>query len=293
VLIPKLAENTEYDTYTTLRAPERSQCHWDYGKDPVELKMVPELSIAEKLAIQRQVVIGNVYKVHKAFGSTTYMQQFKLKEHLIALPTDAPEVISSFVDDVLPRTDIAKHYRLLFIGKKNQENLAYLLNKKNLSFDFEKVKKWLEFLQLVNPLYENYTIASTGAEVNWDAQKDEIFESNVIFADEDVALHIEQKTQSDIAEGWEASNETKPSENTVPLVQSVMLTQHTGYTDLQDIVLNVVDKKLGIKKEDADDDDGFVRFHFGASATNEFFYNHNLIAGAFPHLFPLGITFKD
>ena len=114
--------------------------------------MLPELSIAEKLAIQRQVVIGNVYKVHKPFGSTTYMQQYKLKEHLIAIPTDAPEVISSFVTDVLPRTDIAKHYRLLFIGKKNQENLAYLLNKKNLSFDFEKVKKWLEFLQLVNPL---------------------------------------------------------------------------------------------------------------------------------------------
>ena len=308
VLIPDLKKRREFNQYVALCAPRNSVTHWDVGKDPVKEGILPALSVPERIALQRQIVIGNVFKVHPRAGDTDPTAQTKLRSHFIALPTDASEVVSSLVTNKLPRQDIAKHYSLLFMGGKNQMKLADMLNQKNMSFDFFKVKKWLNYLVDVNPLYERYAIAETPEEVNWEEQKKAIFETDVIYGDDKISMALEKKAQSDVAGGWQSSTVTKGSVTTDSLVQSVMLTQHTGYVDLTKPVLSAVEKQLypaeekdgddSVKKqlfpnEEKDGDDSVVEVHMTGPRTNEFFDNHTLLAGAFPYLFPLGITAKQ
>jgi hypothetical protein len=211
------------------------------------------------------------------------MSQSRLRNHVISLPSDGPEMISSFADS-LPRNDLPKYAGLAFLGKDKNAQTAFKLNSKRIRFEFKPTIQVLKYLKDVSPAYADVKIAETPEEVNWKKQRDDMFgDDSVISSNDDLALRLDNAVQSDIAKVWESSSVLPDSENDDSIPKTVMLTSSSGYVNNDQLVLSAVEKQLELEEEEKD-----VQVTLD-EVVPDFFRSHEILSGGFPFLFPRGV----
>ena len=105
---------------------KRSMKHADYGHIPEILKR-PEnqLNRAEKIALRRYIPAARVQKLRMTRVDGKYIKESakcRLFGHSIVIPYT--NVMIKETDKALPRTDIAEHLKIVFIGTKSSWKIA-------------------------------------------------------------------------------------------------------------------------------------------------------------------------
>ena len=183
------------------------------------------------------------------------------------------------------------------MGDGSSKRLANDLNCRDLSLDLVKVKTWLSYLTDVHPSYRGPAFQMPIYQAAWDKQhKARKDKANIAFVSGKVGKGIERHSQSDIAAGWESSGIARQAMPADSHVQSVMLANSSGYTDLSGLLLTAIQRKVVVSKDDDDEgDDGAdegqrLKATLSSEPACEFTNNHTILSLAFPYLFPLGVT---
>ena len=316
VLARKRAAN---DTDDGVHYPKNSMRRADWGKDPLQLPglNLPKLSMLEAASISKYVASYDVVTV-VAGGSKIR----KLRSHVLSSPHDASQILATRCNEALPRTDIHEHISLAFVGTDSQR-LAMLqddLNRESgtnvqLQLDFGKVLQWLKFLKRVHPGYRNVSIPETEQEKARYAALLEKSRKAIVrgfVCDDSTSMRMQTIVHSDATadrDGRQVHGELRhvmrmanPVAESSPNQTALLALYNMVRTGGVPASSNAGDggTESGSNESDGGGSggDGGVDLPERLLATmgplgNEFENNHEIIAGSYPTLFPLGLSKTD
>ena len=162
------------------------------------------------------------------------------------------------------------------------------MNIKNHAWEFRKVIDWIHFLIDVNDSWSDIKLAKNPDDVDWEGERDRLFgEYNVAKIIDSECKLIEQITQSNIAKSWQSSLPSGLRSPNDGHIQSIMITRQCGLKDPDQFVLSNLQTKLGLKASE------LARITIPKFPLNKFEENHKILSGAFPIVFPCGVTDKE
>ena len=270
----------------------------DLGRVPRGLGGLPDLSPLEQLCISRYVCVCVVVK-RVSITQNGFRQV--LKHHVITLPLESTDDVHESAVACLPRKlrDVEKYFKLVFIGKKNSSSVADWKNRVHNTaatrLDPDKVLKWLRFL--VHSGHPGYT----DVEVEDDSETLRCEMKAIqhrLHDDTDVitgghALNMERLAAADVAAAtFNAHEDTvqdaeKEKDHLDPMDTRHFVVSTSNQAQAVDTLEAVKELCFSEKKNVSDTK---IRVGVGTEPINEFDSNPALLGGAFPHLFPLGLT---
>ena len=231
------------------------------------------------------------------------IDQVGLKGHSYVLPIDSVESVTTLVCS-LPRRDLRKHVMVGFMGTPKLYKVVRNIAKRvgPLSMKPINVFMWLFFLKKVeNPYYVTVKIPE-------DDNEKGIAGSNLLKAAADIldaadvcssgtVLSLDMAQRAEL-EDMNVSLDEAPQKDNVRL-DTVLLSQvHTvkdpielALKSLQDKLTFVEDLKIGEDIDSTEKKKHYIKVR--PELVSDYGQNPELISGAFPCLFPLGVTAKD
>ena len=295
---------------TTKRLPRHSLAFYDPGTIPARL---PKLSLIELLAVSKNLVYTSVFHMRPIGG----VSQIGLKGHSYVLPIDTVESAATLVSS-LPREDLSRHVMVGFMGTQAVYKMVKKIARRlgPLSMNPEYVFMWLSFLKEVeNPYYINIDIPDTQekrgkAAKNMLRHRAEIIDCADICSSARV-IGLDRAQRSELEDAVSGVNEEYDAVGIK--VDTVLLSQvHTVSNPLDLALLSLkermqspiqhdtVHKILNGQSSDVKSDcptvdpnpaKHFIKVH--SELLSDYGKNPELISGAFPCLFPLGLTAKE
>ena len=301
--------------------PKNSMRRADWGKDPLQMPglNLPKLSMLEAASISKYVASYDVVTV-VAGGSKIR----KLRSHVLSSPHDASQILATRCNESLPRTDIHEHISLAFVGTDSQR-LAMLqdnLNKESgtnvqLQLDFGKVLQWLKFLKRVHPGYRSVSIPETEQEKARYAALLEKSRTAIVrgfVCDDSTSMRMQTIVHSDATadrDGRQVHGELRhvmrmanPVANATPDQTALLALYNMVRTGG---IPDSTNSEDGGTESGSGEGDGGGSGGSGGGGVglperllatmgplgNEFDNNHEIIAGSYPTLFPLGLSKTD
>ena len=289
------------------KVPRQSLAFYDPGTIPARL---PKLSLIELLAISKNLVYTSVFHMRPIGG----VSQIGLKGHSYVLPIDTVESAATLVSS-LPRDDLSRHVMVGFMGTRAVYKVVKKMARRlgPLSMNPEHVFMWLSFLKEVeNPYYINIDIPDTQEERGKSAKNMLQHRAEVIdcadICSSATVIGLDRAQRSELEDSVSGFNEED-----VPggiKVDTVLLSQvHTVRNPLDlallslkermqshiqhDAVHNIPNDQSSDVKSDGPTGDPNPAKHFikvRSELLSDYGKNPELISGAFPCLFPLGLT---
>ena len=310
VTVCAYCEKTLFYSRTTNRLPRQSIAFHDPGTIPARL---PKLSLIELLAISKNLVYTSVFHMRPIAG----VAQIGLKGHSYVLPIDTVDSAASLLSK-LPRDDLSKHVMVGFMGTKSVYKLVKEMARRlgPLSMNPKHVFMWLYFLKEVeNPYYINIEIPTTDEERaiasrNMLQHVAEVIDSADV-CDSAAVLSLDRAQRSELEDSVSGVDESTVDKSI--RVDTVLLSQvHTVRNPL-DLALEALQKSIlppsdneakenlssvndNVRRSQAPAVDVNPAKHFikvRSELLNDYGRNPELISGAFPCLFPLGITAEE
>ena len=310
VTVCATCEKALFYASSTKRLPRQSLAFYDPGIIPARL---PKLSLIEILAISKNLVYTAVFHM-RAIGG---VQQIGLKGHSYVLPIDTVESVATLVSS-LPREDLTKHIMVGFMGTRSVYKVVKEMAKRlrPLSLNPKHVFMWLHFLkQVENPYYVNINIPDTEEKRGIAARKllgdvAEVYDAGDVCGSATV-LQLAKAQRSEL----EDSNSGVDDEQVCDDVRmdTVLISQvHTVRNPIE-LAFESLHTALQSQSEGTDEKK-FAADEYHGSKTNapaeaankakhlirvrsellcDYGQNPELISGAFPCLFPLGLTAED
>ena len=257
------------------------------------------LTLIETLAISKNLVFTSIFHLRPIGG----IEQVGLKGHSYVLPIDSVESVSTLVES-LPRCDLRKHIMVGFMGTTEMYKLVRDVAARlgPLSINPINVFMWLFFLKKVeNPYYTNVTIPESDEEKG-------IAATNLQKAAEDI-LNAADVCNSGTLRGLDLAQRSEVEDISVSLddalqqndirVNTVLLTQVHAVKNPIELALKSLHDKLTVPEEmsvgdvvDATEQKKhYIQVH--NELVSDYGHNPELLSGAFPCLFPLGVTAQD
>ena len=307
VTVCAYCEKTLPYSRSTKKLPRQSLAFYDHGTIPARL---PKLSLIELLAISKNLVYTSVFHWRPIGG----VSQIGLKGHCYVLPIDTVESAATLVTS-LPREDLNRHVMVGFMGTKQVYKVVKEMARRlgPLSINPEHVFMWLSFLKQVgNPYYINIDIPDTEEMRGIAAQNMLRHRADVIdcadICNSATVLALDKAQRSELEDV--ASDLDEDDVDVGIRVDTVLLSQvHTVRNPLDLALLSLKDKiqspsenaanrniqtdQSSDMKADGATVDANPAKHFikvRSELLSDYAKNPELISGAFPCLFPLGLT---
>ena len=270
------------------KIPYTTIARYDPGMVPSYL---PEMSLLETLSISKVMVFTPLVKLRLVHGSS----EKALKGHVVAMPIDSAQVLTQEVNS-LPRTDLSVNVGVTFNGRKNLWKTVKKIarNYAPLSMNFVNPFMWLVSLKSNgNPEYTDITIPMTDAEkeasrISLEEQLSAILEAANV-TNSGLVEKLEKGIRAEVEDEDDGLDDLNI--NGVKISNVLLCTSQKTNQPLP-LILSGVKDIIDINKA-SDDGKNEKRQHaikIGDKLLNEYSNNHMLLSGAFPTLFPLGLT---
>ena len=267
------------------KVPVHSIAFGDWGKLPD----LPPLSLVEKTCISRYAIFGNIIKLKSVCG---FSQSGLYGGHMLAMAINGSNELTKLCSK-FPRTDLPQLIDVHYIGKSKGFKLVKELVKKEgpLVANVTTCITWLRFLKQHHPLYTDVDIPESAQDVAhtqkiMDDQVDEIL-NNATISDSSFIQSVELTNTCDI---------TKPkvdgskSDRIFFNLGSSVVAPLPNPEDTAKLLLNGLQKKIVVADEAPRTEHSPHKIKFPSTLANEFQSNPDILSGAFPWLFPYGLT---
>ena len=309
VTVCATCEKALFYASSTKRLPRQSLAFYDPGIIPARL---PKLSLIEILAISKNLVYTAVFHM-RAIGG---VQQIGIKGHSYVLPIDTVESVATLVGS-LPREDLTKHILVGFMGTRSVYKVVKEMAKRlrPLSLNPKHVFMWLHFLkQVENPYYVNINIPDTEEKRGIAARKllvdvAEVYDAGDVCGSATV-LQLAKAQRSELEDSKSGVDDEQVCDDV--RMDTVLISQvHTVRNPIE-LAFESLHTALQSQSEGTDEktfaaDECHGSRSNAAEAANrakhlirvrsellcDYGQNPELISGAFPCLFPLGLTAED
>ena len=285
-----------YSTSTN-RLPKQSIAFYDHGTIPARL---PKLSLIELLAISRNLVYTAIFHLRPIGG----VQQIGLKGHSYVLPIDTVESAATLVSS-LPRQDLSKHIMIGFMGTRSVYKVVKEMARRlgPLSMNPKHVFMWLSFLKKVeNPYYVNVDIPDTEEKIKIAAtilleDTNELLDAGDV-CNSATVLNLDNAQRSEL-EDLQSGVDDEVVADSIRM-DTVLLSQVHTVKNPIDLAFESLRETLHNQEESTGQPN--IPTAAGAKKPMKHFIkvrsellcdygkNPELISGAFPCLFPLGLT---
>ena len=272
------------------KPPIQFFAHYDVGIIPSYL---PKLSYAEKLAISKVMVFSSTLQYKKIQGSGCT----GVKGHVFALRMDREDVRKSIVN-CLPRADLGKRIQLAIHGQKDTHRAVQTaLRNSELRLRLDAMLLWLVWLKKVgHPDYQDVNLPESEEtkavyRAQLEASVDEIIE-NASYSESRTVEYLSEITRAAVSDDRDGLN----NEMTGTETRTVFLADEAGTDAPMKHVFREIAEKMKASAEEAEEEiesECQVKRTVKGKAVNDYSANHELLSGAFPFLFPFGITAED
>ena len=310
VTVCATCEKALFYASSTKRLPRQSLAFYDPGVIPARL---PKLSLIEILAISKNLVYTAIFHM-RAIGG---VQQIGLKGHSYVLPIDTVESVATLVSS-LPREDLTKHIMVGFMGTRSVYKVVKEMAKRlrPLSLDPKHVFMWLHFLkQVENPYYVNINIPDTEEKRGIAGRKllgdvAEVYDAGDVCGSATV-LQLAKAQRSELEDSKSGVDDEQVCDDV--RMDTVLISQvHTVRNPIE-LAFESLHTALQSQNEGTDEKNFDVDECHGSKSNApaeaavkakhlirvrsellcDYGKNPELISGAFPCLFPLGLTAED
>ena len=241
----------------------------------------------EKLALSKYVCATRIQKLRMTKVNGEYVEgseRSRIFGHSVALPLENSEILES--ETKLPRTDISKYVKGVFIGPETGDhgwNIARKLNEltRLMKVNVKKLSAWMKMLGVKQPR-------------SWKKLK-KIYKKEcakiidgILIADDAESEKIEAFAGADIARMQpqmdDPDDDAAHMLNANPGIQNILLQPGQTHEGIDQLLFQKLGEKLHAEKRDQ------IQLKVSTTLPCEFSANPEILTGAFPYLFLLGLN---